>query len=375
MKDRFPLVNEIRGIASLCIVLFHAVVGNHLGIDFGAFGSALTVREANVIFFVISGFVIAHSVFGRQFSARGALVFMLGRSVRLDPPYWAAIVLVVGLSLLASALFPERLLPQYSAGQLFSHLFYLQDILGHQQLNPVFWTLSYEFQFYAVFALLLALGSIQLAAVAVALSILWPAGFFDPVQGVFVNLIYAFFLGAGAYYYGKIASIRPWFLAYLSVLLLVALVRSDMAALIAVVMAGVLLLCALGDRIRDGLNWHWAGRLGLVSYSLYLTHNPITGAVFRAWYLIAGRSIASQMVGLALAMAASVGFAYIFYLLVERPSINLARSVSKRHWQKQHKAPEDIAAGPLRSCSREPVSTPVNDQLVIHLATEEGKQC
>jgi peptidoglycan/LPS O-acetylase OafA/YrhL len=42
------------------------------------------------VFFVVSGFVIAHSLFGATITPKYAERFILRRSLRLDPPYRAA---------------------------------------------------------------------------------------------------------------------------------------------------------------------------------------------------------------------------------------------------------------------------------------------
>ena len=111
------------------------------------------------IFFVISGFVIALSVskgaptpayFGR---------FVLRRSIRLDPPYWTAILLELLLLHLTLRLFAGHPVTLPSTAQLVSHVFYLQDLLGYGNIVPIFWTLCYEIQFYAFFVGLVVVGA------------------------------------------------------------------------------------------------------------------------------------------------------------------------------------------------------------------------
>jgi peptidoglycan/LPS O-acetylase OafA/YrhL len=45
--------------------------------------------------------------------------------------------------------------------------------------------------------------------------------------------------------------------------------------------AVVLYAASMSRHIASGMNWRWVQFLGLVSYSLYLIHNPVTGATFR----------------------------------------------------------------------------------------------
>jgi peptidoglycan/LPS O-acetylase OafA/YrhL len=44
------------------------------------------------VFFVISGFVIPYSLWGREYSLRQFPRYMIRRAVRLEPPYLASVV-------------------------------------------------------------------------------------------------------------------------------------------------------------------------------------------------------------------------------------------------------------------------------------------
>ncbi len=113
------------------------------------------------VFFVLSGFVICYSLRGVRVTGRFFVNFMLRRSIRLDPPYWLSIVLVLGvLGLQAAVTKNTSNLPPI--GSIVAHVFYLQEILGYPEINIVNWTLCLEIQFYLTFCLALAL--IQFAA-------------------------------------------------------------------------------------------------------------------------------------------------------------------------------------------------------------------
>ena len=75
---------------------------------------------------------------------------------------------------------------------------------------------------------------------------------------------------------------------------------------------------------------YWAPRslvgLGAISYTLYLIHNPISGASF---YLLA-RAGAPQWAALILTLAACIVAAAALWWIVERPTAALARRVSLR---------------------------------------------
>lgn len=326
-KTRFTFIDGLRGIAAMLVVAFHGLRGNHVDFVSTDVVSLVVLGEAGVvIFFVISGFVIAHSILKNGLTPNGIGPYILRRSIRLDPPYWAAIVLALGFSVVASAVVPDRPTADYTTGQLIAHLFYAQELLGYLNVNPVFWTLCYEFQFYAVIACLLAIRSPIPLFIAFAASLLWPLGIIAPIQGLFVNLFYSFLLGVGTLYAYRKPALRPWFLAYAAIIFGAAVMIGDLFALISSVTAATLLLVAVRCQLSTLLNWRWLQFLGMISYSLYLTHNPITGATFRVWFMLAGHSTASQIVGCVLATGACILFAWMMYVAIEKPCIALARS-------------------------------------------------
>lgn len=334
-KVRFTFVDALRGVAASAVVLFHAVEGGHINELFekappwiqillrhGDFGVA--------IFFVLSGFVIAYSLRTDQLSVTGALRFMLKRSIRLDPPYWAAIAVAILFSTLASMIVSNRPAEAYSAPQIVSHLFYLQGLLGFKQINPVFWTLCLEIQFYSVYALLLLTRSRTAMMAAFVVSLLWPIGLGTAAPGVFVEFWYAFLLGVGANFSWRIPATRPWFLAYAAIIAIAAIYHSNYFALVCCATATSLLSVAVAGGLARSLNWQWLQFLGKISYSLYLLHNPVTGAVFRAGFLLTGRNIYTEAFWWLISLLACIGAATLFWLFIERPSARLAKQVGER---------------------------------------------
>lgn len=327
MNGRHTFIDGLRGLASMAVVVFHALRGNHIDIVSADIVALVVQGEAGVvIFFVVSGFVIMHSLYNVDLDMSGVWRFVIRRSIRLDPPYWAAILLAVGFSFVANAVVVGRVGQVFSVEQVAVHLVYLQEILGYQHINPVFWTLSYEIQFYIVLALVLASRSISVFVVVFVASLAWPLGLLPEIRGLFVNLIYSFLLGVGAFYAWRLPQVRPWFLTYAGIVLAAAIFRADLFALTSGATALVLVSVAISGRLGNLLNWRWLQFLGMISYSLYLTHNPITGATFRVWYIIAGRSPADQVIALLLSICACILFAWIMHRVVEKPCIALARS-------------------------------------------------
>ncbi|MGD6743713.1 acyltransferase family protein [Streptomyces sp. BH106] len=99
------------------------------------------------IFFVISGFVICMSGWGRPLRS-----FFASRAARLLPSYWVAIVLVTAVFAL-----PVVAYEAVSPSDALVNLTMLQQPLGVDRVLGVCWTLWAELRFYALFAVCVVL--------------------------------------------------------------------------------------------------------------------------------------------------------------------------------------------------------------------------
>ncbi len=334
---RFPLIDALRGIAAIWVVLHHAFEGDHIKtlvehlprwLVFGCFESG---RFGVAIFFVLSGFVITHSLrhscvtpsfFGR---------FIARRSLRLDPPYFASIALVLAFAWVSAKVKHETMeWPSFPV--LAAHAVYVQGLLELKQINAVYWTLCYEIQFYLVLCALIGLSQKvsskrpQLIFVPVAIvSLVWGLGIRQEnlVPGLFLNLWYAFLLGVFSYWAWSNKMRRIWFYIYAIGILASSLWRSDTFALIC---CGTSMLLLYGGG-RNWLNWRWLQFLGTISYSLYLLHNPVTGACFFLLGKYFGSSAINETIMLIATLAACILAAYLMWRTVERPFMQLARRI------------------------------------------------
>lgn len=138
------------------------VLASHMGYDRFTQGSMAWVRELNlgsdavVVFFVLSGFVIAHTTFSR---ARGPAAYAQARMARLYSVILPALIVTVLLDQAGNTLFP----------QAYEGWWYNGDGIGEQYLRAVtfttqlwtdymrvgtngpFWSVVYEAWYYAGF--------------------------------------------------------------------------------------------------------------------------------------------------------------------------------------------------------------------------------
>jgi len=267
------------------------------------------------VFFVVSGFVIPYSLFVSEYRLRHHLGrFLLKRIARIDPPYFVALAISIA-AWQASTLVPGfRGMPfRLSVPQLLAHLGYVNAFLGYEWLNPVFWTLAIEFQYYVLCALSFPLLSSQsglLRSVSLALWATAPLVHSNPALafkygGLFAMGILTFqfrarLWSAGQYY---------WLLT--ATFLLTGFTTGFLIAFVALATAAAIALTSSQRRF-------WFASIGTISYSLYLLHVPIGGRIVNLGARFA-QGLPSQMLVLFTATIASLGSAYLMYVSIERP--------------------------------------------------------
>ncbi|HEV2969640.1 MAG TPA: acyltransferase [Pirellulales bacterium] len=353
--QRFAFVDALRGLAALGVAAFHIY---HYGplpelaatvvpkpLDFALHHGWAGVQ----MFFVISGFVIAYTLRGARITPSYLGNFALRRSLRLDPPYWFTIAFVIGLYAITSSMFDidDGLMDDAPTwDQVLAHVFYLQNILGYQNLSAGFWTLCIEVQFYILFAVLLGFAQrltahcsdraegahwlpliLTFAPLAVA-SLFWFSLDRDNTDWV-VHFFAFFFLGALAWWTleGRTPKLAFW--AYVAAILMRQQIEWTLDMRIALITGVAIYGVIQTGRSQRWLNFGWLQRLGKISYSLYLIHYPISWIITTLGYELTGDSAVAAAFWLVLSLAASIGVAHALHLAIEGPAIRFARRLKR----------------------------------------------
>jgi peptidoglycan/LPS O-acetylase OafA/YrhL len=328
---RLVFLDGVRGIAALWVVLFHAAAGHHLVHLEAALPDWLHAKlnEGHFgvpMFFVMSGFVIAYALQGQRIDVAYFARFTLRRAIRLGLPYWASIGVAIAFLELKGAA-THTPVPVPTPGELAAHVVYLQDLLGVHQINAVYWSLCYEMQFYLLFCALVALAqrcSFPVFALAAAVSLAWPLSNLH-VPGLCLPYWHGFLLGAFTFWALQ-GALRPGYLAlYATALLALWLWSGDRFTLVCVVTAWAIYAAGIARRMDRWLSWPALQFVGMVSYSLYLIHNPVMGAGFNVAYRVLPRTALGELVALLGVCAFACACAFAFWWLIERTSTALSR--------------------------------------------------
>lgn len=352
MKVRLENIQALRGVAALMVLCAHV---KEAEIDYGGGGTLLPhflyMGVVGVdLFFLISGFVMAHVALSGERGRKPAQRFIYNRAARIYPAYWAATLLLLVLYAGKKFLFAEET-PFPNPATTFLLL-----PSKHYPLVPVGWTLVHEMYFYVAFALFVGWRSIRLpvflgawtAAIVAALAF----GAFDAnawTKVVFNPLTFEFILGALIAYAirsGVTGFPVPALAAGAAILTIQSIFFADVlypdvmgefalrASIFAPPLALILYGAAALEQKRAALAPLWLRRAGDASYSIYLIHIPA--------FLVVGKLISISLADTRLDNAAliagfvagAIGSGFALHIYVERPLLAASKKLGDKLFAK-----------------------------------------
>lgn len=375
--ERFAVLDSLRGLAALAVVFWHLALtlldvpaGSpyRLGAEIAGYWRLsplyplIAGREAVIIFFVLSGFVLSLPwVRGRRVPYGP---FFIKRVCRIYLPY----ITTVALTFLAYALLSGETVPELgewfntpwqrdpSAAEVANYAL-LVGSFEHEPYNIVIWSLVHEMRVSLIFPLLMLpvmhwrwpvtlAAFLGVSALGTLLSATVARG--SDYAG---TLHYLVFFVVGALLAKHRNEVVAWWrrgsrplhlLLGMTAFMLYAYARVlssfwdaprlalDAEDLLVGVGAVVLVVWLLASsRAQRVMDWPPLVLLGRISYSLYLLHLLVLFALVR---------IASPVVSVYLllpaALALSVGLAWLSYRVVELPSMRLGKYLASPHPQR-----------------------------------------
>jgi peptidoglycan/LPS O-acetylase OafA/YrhL len=328
-RPRLEVLDGLRFVAAMSVLAYHYTAIAHVW-----HRSAVEVFPSQPfahgwlgvhLFFLISGFVICMSGWGR-----GVGSFLLSRAVRLYPAYWLS-VLVVAAGL---TVFPG--LPWRPAGRdVLVNLTMFEDAVGVPEIADVYWSLWAELRFYLLFSLLVWWGltyrrvvafcALWLGATAVAKASLPDGGLVQIV----LTTDYAplFTAGIGCYLmYRFRPTLVSWAIVATSFVLALPAVthRNQLESkageiipngpVIVLLAVWFVLIVAVALGWLSWVRGRWLVVGGAVTYPLYLLHLDLGGALL---YLFQWRVPPPLLVPMVAGVMILV--AWLVHRYVERP--------------------------------------------------------
>jgi peptidoglycan/LPS O-acetylase OafA/YrhL len=346
---RFVFLDGLRAIAAVAVMLFHffnqwvSPLHDSLAAILPS-GIQFLLRHADVgvdVFFVVSGFVIAHSLFGVKITPKYAGRFIFRRSLRLDPPYWVAIAFSLALPCIVIPKFAPTLMSRVGGTSgVLVNMFYLPDLLWKPRIVGVAWTLCLEVQFYLAFLCALAISDALKSWVPANIrrlrNILTTIGFasllgysvyrwFDSGENDFAGRWFMFFTGVLAYWTLQ-GLVKPGlFYCYIATIFVLSVARHEPQSATTIIASSVIYIAALTGGLKAWLSGPVFQYLGRISYSLYLMHMTIGIAVIHLVMHFGNGSTAAVVAAFAAAIGVSILSADLLYRFVESPAMRLSK--------------------------------------------------
>lgn len=348
-RPQLNFIIALRALAAVVIVWHHFALYPPLN-EWARpiLGELLTWFEVHArstqIFFVLGGFVLAHTLAARRWRAGALLVFLLRRYCRLGLPYLAVIALVLPIYAFARNWVPESVLGgTVTWPQFLAHLFFLQDILGYEALSAGLWFVCINIQLCILFASMLCVRDCGPGRRVDVIGLLgWGMAAFSlfyanltPGWDVWAIYFFPYFFMGVVVWRSTHGGRKIEFWAYQALFVLAMLLEWRWRLSVAMV-AGYLLLWSLDSGFAARWPRHpallW---LGKISYSLFLVHFPVLVFVAALWSHLEWTSPELAGLGLLLAFIGSIGLASVFHRWIEAPSAQASRKIAWPGQQRQ----------------------------------------
>jgi peptidoglycan/LPS O-acetylase OafA/YrhL len=392
----YIILDTARGWAALAVFMFH--LNDALAQSLPWLAKLTAYGSLGVpLFFVISGYVITAAAEGSLKKPGSANEFLRRRFLRIFPPFWASVAVVLAVPYLLEALsflktghyvWPNNLIRVLSAGE-WVQLMTLTKVFGtptgdlqaeFSPINSVYWTLAIEFQFYLCvyvalifrrFFHLIILGITVASLVLLRYPLPLDGGLFIHFWPMFATGIVVFYLRKRRFTLGRLGDSAVRLSATLTVASIFLVACLAYAGKLGDVLQAMFSSATLGFAVVSALilwlaepleaplarylqHGHLLARgvirgstfLGMISYSLYLLHAKVLeGPAMVARQVFSPTTPAY----IALVILGTLALCTVFHIYVEKPFMS---SKQKRHLSYPAEATSSPVAQILPSTSK-----------------------
>jgi peptidoglycan/LPS O-acetylase OafA/YrhL len=367
-RDHNLYLDWLRAAAALLVLVTHVRGGFYVKwsdldpasqthLNYALFFITRLGREAVVIFFVLSGYLVGGQALGDFREGTYSIKnYLIARIARLHTVIVPALVLT---ALIDAINWPGR--DSAHAQAFVVNLLFLQTLLGPAfGSNAALWSVAYEWWFYVIFGLVLhtlaasdrrhkVLAGALLVAIVIAIGILNPAILFMLPLWIFGCAVSA--LPPIKAHRGLLIGVA---LTALAGAIAISSLRWDMAGDFLVGVACALLIYAVKGLRAPKYAWFgWGTSLAAFSFSLYVIHYPINHLLQTVLLKERGvtASPAHWAVWLILVLGL-IGAAYLFYLAFEQHAPLIRRKIRR--------VAEKLAGTAARPVPVDTSSSPIN---------------
>ena len=300
VRERFVMLDGVRGVAAIMVLILHGAM---------TFPNAFLMVD---LFFMLSGFVLAHGYGERIDSWHGKRRFVIGRLIRIYPLYLVGCMIALpaatGMAIFGWNYFN---LPVLGLAVVTAPFFIMLPYDGYTiPLNPPGWSLAFELIANALFLVTgMRMRRILLIIPISALLLLWGMHLYEggvtgwhSFWGVFPRTFFSFFTGVVLYRLWRGPNILPR-LRVPALLLLAAVVamcvytpdhfRNYQAAAVFLLNPAIIWIGA--NTAVSGRTANFCTYLGALSYGVYVLHVPIIMLVEGIQFLLTGGAADSYM--------------------------------------------------------------------------------
>lgn len=281
------------------------------------------------IFFVISGFIIPYSLLGKQYSVRQIGPYLAKRIIRINPPAYAALALVLLQWFLIDRFINHNQVytGEITLPQILHNMIFTVPFTHYKWVVGIFWTLAIEFQFYIFIGLFFnflfeskgLLWKFVLGYAGVSLLQYLPFADFRN----FFHYSSLFAMGGITMLYHQNRIARREFMTVMVLFTALAYWQLDSSITVTGVLTSVAILLT---RVENKL----FALIGKISYSFYLIHVLVgTTAEFVLVRVITPDTEIKKVVITLLCIVSALAGAYMFYTFIEKPFIDLAKKYGR----------------------------------------------
>ncbi len=367
-KNYIEQLTWLRGIAAFFVIVSHTVRATEVKysssdevsnfffmslLDLGSFGV--------VLFFVLSGCTLYISN-SERVGIKDITIFYTKRLFRIWPAFIVSLVIFAFFGYIFSALYIEpqgywiekQFLSQYSIYDLLSYLTLTFNITGPEELfNNAYWSLPVEFQYYIIFPVIVAslrFGVLGPVILGLILYFLPKFGFINFDENSVFKLAFSFCGGVLVGHIYKRSTFR--LNSMLGIFLLVILVSFSAAIASSYIILpdipivsgiwnwyGVIAIVTVYVALVTQVNLHnklenFLKHYGTISYSTYLYHNLFVAiAILFIIHFEIYNSGLRLFVTFSFTLIATYFLATVSYLHIEKPSVELGRSIIKKYYR------------------------------------------